>query len=216
MIGVLYVLLTAICYLHYWQNDWGLVRVTNCGSTGDGTDTEIKAQKVNPLEERSSAASAGIEPATFRPRIRSCTAELFTTFSPAMCLDMDAAMQGGDVAQLVEQRSGTLPTLVRFPGAARLFFSRRVDFQCRLFYGVRTPPTPSVCNRPCIYICPYVKDPVVYVRVRWIMETLKTPSLHRRLGSATLSQLAFPGEGNPNFPWEKSHWDNTVFKSKVN
>ena len=27
----------------------------------------------------------------------------------------------------------------------------------------------------------------------------KTPSLHRRLGSATLSQLAFPGEGNPNF-----------------
>ena len=26
--------------------------------------------------------------------------------------------------------------------------------------------------------------------------------MHRRLGSATLSQLAFPGEGNPNFPWE--------------
>ena len=34
--------------------------------------------------------------------------------------------------------------------------------------------------------------------------------MHRRLGSATLSQLAFPGERNPNFPWEKSHWDNTV------
>ena len=32
--------------------------------------------------------------------------------------------------------------------------------------------------------------------------------MHRRLGSATLSQLAFPGEGNPDFPWEKSHWDN--------
>ena len=38
----------------------------------------------------------------------------------------------------------------------------------------------------------------------------KTPSMHPRLGSATLLQLAFPGEGNPNFPWEKSHWDNTV------
>ena len=38
--------------------------------------------------------------------------------------------------------------------------------------------------------------------------------MHRRLGSATLSQLAFPGENNPNFPWEKSHWDNTVVKSK--
>ena len=36
--------------------------------------------------------------------------------------------------------------------------------------------------------------------------------MHRRLGNATLSQLAFPGEGNPNFPWEKSHWDNTAVK----
>ena len=38
----------------------------------------------------------------------------------------------------------------------------------------------------------------------------KTPSMHPTLGSATLSQLAFPGEGNPDFLWEKSHWDNTV------
>ena len=37
--------------------------------------------------------------------------------------------------------------------------------------------------------------------------------MHRKLGSATPSQLAFPGEGNLNFPWEKSHWDNTVVKS---
>ena len=36
--------------------------------------------------------------------------------------------------------------------------------------------------------------------------------MHRRLGSATLSQLAFPGERDPNFPWEKSHCDNTVLK----
>ena len=40
--------------------------------------------------------------------------------------------------------------------------------------------------------------------------------MHRRLGmgSTTLSQLAFLREGNPNFPWEKSYWDNTVVKSK--
>ena len=38
--------------------------------------------------------------------------------------------------------------------------------------------------------------------------------MHPRLGSATLSQLAFSEEGNSNFPWEKSHWDNTVVKSK--
>ena len=42
----------------------------------------------------------------------------------------------------------------------------------------------------------------------------KTPSMHWRLGSAALSQLAFPGESNQNFPWEKSHWDNTVVKSE--
>ena len=40
----------------------------------------------------------------------------------------------------------------------------------------------------------------------------KIPSMQGRLGSMTLSQLAFPREGNPNFPWEKSHWDNTVVK----
>ena len=39
--------------------------------------------------------------------------------------------------------------------------------------------------------------------------------MHRRLGSETLSQLGFPWEGNPNFPWNKSHWDNTVVKSKT-
>ena len=45
------------------------------------------------------------------------------------------------------------------------------------------------------------------------METLtQTPSMHRSLGSATLSQLAFPQEGNPNFLWEKFHRDNTVAK----
>ena len=45
----------------------------------------------------------------------------------------------------------------------------------------------------------------------------KTPSMHSKLSSATLSQLAFPGgKSNPNFPWEKTHWDNTVVKSKYN
>ena len=42
----------------------------------------------------------------------------------------------------------------------------------------------------------------------------KTPSMHRRLGSATLSHLAFPGESNQNFLWEKSQRDDTVVKKK--
>ena len=54
-----------------------------------------------------------------------------------------------------------LTTQVRFPGSAR-DFSPRVNFQCRLFHGVYTPPSAIAC----IYICAYVKDLVVHVRVR--------------------------------------------------
>ena len=86
----------------------------------------------------------------------------------------------GNVAQLVEHQTVTPPTQVRFPGAAR-DFSPRVNFQCRLSYGVRTSPRAIAC----ICICAHVKDPVVHVRVRWNIETLKTPSMHRRLGTAT-------------------------------
>ena len=82
--------------------------------------------------------------------------------------DDDCLPVGGDVAQLVERRTGTPLRQVRFPGAAREF-SARVNFQCRLSYGVRTPP----CAIACINICAYVKDPVVHVKIRWVMETLK-------------------------------------------
>ena len=34
--------------------------------------------------------------------------------------------------------------------------------------------------------------------------------MHRRFGIATLSQPAFAGESDPNFPWEKSKYDNAV------
>ena len=102
------------------------------------------------------------------------------------------------------------PTQVPFPGAAR-DFSPRVNFQCRLSYGVHTPP----CAIACIYIYEPIKDPVVHVRVWWIKETLTHPACRLdRLDSTTLSQLAFPREGNLNFPGEKSHWDYTVVKKK--
>ena len=38
--------------------------------------------------------------------------------------------------------------------------------------------------------------------------------MHRRLGSATLSQLAFYWESNPDFSWEKSVWDFKILKKK--
>ena len=61
-------------------------------------------------------------------------------------------MGGGDAAQWVERRTGAPLTQVRFPVAAK-DFSRRVNFQCRLSYGVRTRP----CAIACIYICAQVK-----------------------------------------------------------
>ena len=93
-------------------------------------------------------------------------------------------------------------------GAARDFFQEST-FSADSLTCVCTPP----CAIACINICAHVIDPVVHVRVRWIMVTLKTPSMHSRLDSLTLLQLAFPRESNPYFPWEKSHWDNTVVKS---
>ena len=66
---------------------------------------------------------------------------------------------GGDVAQLVERRTGTPLTQVRLPGAAR-DFSPKVRFQCKHFYGVRTLP----CATAGIYICVHVQDPVVHVK----------------------------------------------------
>ena len=89
----------------------------------------------------------------------------------------NAQRKGRDVAPLVQRRNGTLLTQVRFPGEAR-DFSPRVDFQCRLSYGVRTslPLLPHLCAIACIIICAHVKDPVVYVWIRWIVEALKYPA----------------------------------------
>ena len=96
-------------------------------------------------------------------------------------------------------------TQVLFLSAAR-DFSPRVSFQGRLSYVCPYAPV-------CINICVHVKDSVGHVRVCWINETLKHPA-HTVGWVARLLQLAFPGESNLNFPWEKSHWDNIVVKKK--
>ena len=115
----------------------------------------------------------------------------------------------GDVAQLVEHRTGTPLTQIRFPGAAKDFsFSPGVDFQCMLSSGVRTTPYVMAC----INVCAHVIAALVH---RWIMETLKTPSTHRRLGSATQSQPAFPWKNDLYFPWEKSHMGQYSCKKKL-
>ena len=108
----------------------------------------------------------------------------------------------------LERRTVPPLTQVRFPGAARDFLPR-VNFQCRLSFGVHT----AQCAITCINICVHEKGSVAHARVWWIMETLKLPVC--TIGwVAQLSQLAFPRESNANFLWDKSHWDNTVVKKK--
>ena len=94
---------------------------------------------------------------------------------------------GRGVAQFVQRWTGTPLTQVRFPGAAR-DFSPRVHFQCRLSYGVRT--------HPCAYIniCTHIKDPVVHVRVQWIMEILKHPACTVGLVARLCHSWLFPGK----------------------
>ena len=107
-------------------------------------------------------------------------------------------------AQLVERRTGTPLTQVRFPGAAR-DFSPRVNFQSRLSYGVRTPP----CAIACIYICVRVKNPVDHVKVRWITETLKHPA--RTEGwVARLCRSWLSLEKTTRISYGKFHYDHTV------
>ena len=101
-----------------------------------------------------------------------------------------------DASQLGERRTGTPLTQMRFPGAAR-DFSPRVQFQCRLSYGVRTPP---VCNRTHYHLCARQRS---CSPCQSLVDcgNAKIPIMRRRLGS------------NSNFPCEKSQWDNTVNKN---
>ena len=100
----------------------------------------------------------------------------------------------GDVAQLVRAWDRHAADAGSIPRCGKGFFSQS---QLSLQTFLRCPHTP--CAIACINICVHGKDPVVHVRVRWIKETLKTSSMHRGLGIATLSQLALPMESNPNF-----------------
>ena len=110
-----------------------------------------------------------------------------------------------DVAQLVRASDRHATDAGSIPRCGKGFFSMS---QCRLSYGVRTPP----CAIAWIYICAHVKKSCSPCQSSVDYGNTKTPSMHPGLGSATLLQLAFPGEGTPNLAWKKSHWDNTVRK----
>ena len=126
---------------------------------------------------------------------------------------------GREVAQLVEHQTGTLPTKVRFPGAAR-DISPRVNFQCRLSNGVRKAP----CAIARIHICAHVKDPSVHVRVRWIMETLKHPACtvgwvaqlcRSWLSPGKVTRISYGRKPTGQFSNQKCICTTTVIRSKT-
>ena len=78
---------------------------------------------------------------------------------------------GGDVAQLVRASDRHAADAGSIPQMRQEIFLPESTFSADSFTCVRTLP----CAIACIYICAHVKDPVVRVRVRWSMETLKHP-----------------------------------------
>ena len=78
-----------------------------------------------------------------------------------------------DLTQLVKHRTVTSLMQVRFPGAARDFLLPKVHCQCRLSFGVRTPPYATAL---CINIYTRVKDPVVHCQCSVDHSNINIPS----------------------------------------
>ena len=79
---------------------------------------------------------------------------------------------GGDVAQLVRASNHHVADTGSVSLCSKGFFSQsQLSVQTLLHVSVH----PCVQSR-AFNICAYVKDPVVRVRVRWSMETLKHPA----------------------------------------
>ena len=79
----------------------------------------------------------------------------------------------GDVAQLVRASDRHAADAGSIPWCGKgFFFKSQLSVQTLLRVSVHPRP----CAVACTYIWAHVKDPVVHVRVRWIMETLKHPA----------------------------------------
>ena len=80
--------------------------------------------------------------------------------------------QGGDVAQLVRASDRYAADVGSNSPVRQGIFLPESTFSADCLTCVSTPP----CAIACINICAHVKNSVVYVRVRWIKETLKRPA----------------------------------------
>ena len=94
-----------------------------------------------------------------------------------------------DVAQLVRAADRHAADAGSIPRCGKEFFSQST-FSANSLTCVRTP----TCAITCTNICAHIKDPLVYVRVWWIMETLKHPARTVVLGSASVAAGSPQGE----------------------
>ena len=89
-------------------------------------------------------------------------------------------------------------------------FSPRVNFQCSLFYVCPYP----LCAVACINICAHVKDPVVCIRLRRIMETQKHQACTIGWEAPLCRSWLSPGKTSRFSHARNPKWDNTVVKKK--
>ena len=79
---------------------------------------------------------------------------------------------GWGVAQLVRASDRHAADAGSIPRCGKGFFPPESTFSADSL----TVPVHPPCAIACINICAHFKDPVVHVRVRWIMEMLKHPA----------------------------------------
>ena len=71
-----HVCLAVSCHLHFWQNDWGLLRATAVTRGWKGYRNKSQHRKLTLEKIILRQLMPGLEPATFRSRVRRSTYEL--------------------------------------------------------------------------------------------------------------------------------------------
>ena len=84
-----------------------------------------------------------------------------------------------------------------------VFSQSQLSVQTLLRYPY-TPPPP--CAIACVYICAHVKDPVVHVRVWWIVETLKHPACTLSWVARLCCSWLSPGKATRISHWKSPIW----------
>ena len=65
-----YACLAVTCHLRFWQNDWDLLRATVVTQGWNGYQNKSQHRKLTPEKKILSPLLPGLEPATFRSRVR--------------------------------------------------------------------------------------------------------------------------------------------------